>query len=40
MSISEFDPGCDVRDASLQLLGWFVEYVLLRSRENEPRQRE
>jgi arginase family enzyme len=29
-SISEFDPGRDVRDASLELLGWLVEYVLLK----------
>jgi arginase family enzyme len=29
-SISEFDPGRDVRDTSLNLLGWLVEYVLLR----------
>lgn len=33
MSISEFDPGRDVRDASLNLLGWLVEWVLLRECE-------
>jgi agmatinase len=31
MSISEFDPGRDVRDVSLNLLGWLVEYVLLKA---------
>jgi agmatinase len=30
VSVSEFDPGRDVRDAGLELLGWLVEYVLLR----------
>ncbi len=30
VSISEFDPGRDVRDTGLQLLGWLVEYLLLR----------
>jgi arginase family enzyme len=30
LSVSEFDPGRDVRDTGLQLLGWLVEYVLLR----------
>jgi len=30
MSVSEFDPGRDVRDAGLNLLGWLVEWVLLR----------
>ena len=30
LSVSEFDPGRDVRDAGLELLGWLVEYVLLR----------
>ena len=30
LSISEFDPGRDVRDAGLNLLGWLVEHVLLR----------
>jgi len=30
MSISEFDPGRDVRDAGLNLLGWLIEFVLLR----------
>ncbi|MBX9623113.1 MAG: arginase family protein, partial [Gemmataceae bacterium] len=34
-SVSEFDPGRDVRDASLNLLGWLVEYVLLKKGENK-----
>ena len=29
-SISEFDPAADVRDTSLQLLGWLLEFVLLK----------
>jgi agmatinase len=29
-SVSEFDPGRDVRDASLNLLGWLIEWVLLK----------
>ena len=29
-SISEFDPGRDVRDTSLNLLGWLVEWLLLK----------
>ena len=33
LSVSEFDPGRDVRDAGLQLLGWLVERVLLRVHE-------
>ncbi len=35
LSISEFDPGRDTRDAGLNLLGWLLEYVLLQV--NEPR---
>jgi len=31
LSMSEFDPGRDVRDTSLNLLGWLVEWVLLRA---------
>jgi|SRR5579883_208420 len=31
VSISEFDPGRDTRDTSLNLLGWLVEYVLLKA---------
>jgi arginase family enzyme len=31
VSVSEFDPGRDVRDQSLNLLGWLVEYVLLKA---------
>jgi arginase family enzyme len=31
VSVSEFDPGRDVRDASLNLLGWLIEYVLLKA---------
>jgi arginase family enzyme len=30
LSISEFDPGRDVRDTGLNLLGWLIEWVLLR----------
>jgi arginase family enzyme len=30
VSVSEFDPGRDVRDAALNLLGWLVEHLLLR----------
>ncbi|HEV3384336.1 MAG TPA: arginase family protein [Gemmata sp.] len=30
LSVSEFDPGRDVRDTGLSLLGWLVEYVLLK----------
>ena len=30
VSISEFDPGRDKRDASLNLLGWLLEWVLLK----------
>jgi arginase family enzyme len=29
LSVSEFDPGRDTRDASLNLLGWLIEYVML-----------
>jgi len=32
-SISEFDPGRDNRDQSLNLLGWLVEFVLLKVHE-------
>lgn len=31
MSITEFDPGRDARDQSLNLLGWLVEHVLLKA---------
>jgi arginase family enzyme len=30
LSVSEFDPGRDVRDAGLNLLGWLLEFVLLK----------
>jgi arginase family enzyme len=30
LSVSEFDPGRDVRDTGLNLLGWLIEFVLLR----------
>lgn len=33
VSISEFDPGCDVRDQTLNLLGWLTERVLLKKFE-------
>lgn len=31
VSVSEFDPGRDARDTGLNLLGWLVEYVLLKA---------
>ena len=31
MSATEFDPGRDARDAGLNLLGWLVEYTLLKA---------
>jgi arginase family enzyme len=33
LSVSEFDPGRDVRDATLNLLGWLLERVLLKRYE-------
>jgi agmatinase len=36
LSVSEFDPGRDVRDTGLQLLGWLVEFVLLRVHTPPP----
>ncbi len=30
LSVSEFDPGRDARDAGLNLLGWLVEWALLK----------
>jgi agmatinase len=33
LSVSEFDPGRDHRDQSLQLLGWLLEWVLLKNCE-------
>jgi arginase family enzyme len=30
-SVSEFDPGRDMRDTSLNLLGWLIEYALLKA---------
>jgi arginase family enzyme len=33
LSVSEFDPGRDLRDTGLNLLGWLIEYVLLRVHE-------
>ena len=32
-SISEYDPGRDVRDTTLNLLGWLMEHVLLKRHE-------
>jgi agmatinase len=29
-SLSEFDPGRDLRDASLNLIGWLIEWMLLK----------
>lgn len=31
MSVTEFDPGRDLRDTGLNLLGWLVEYTLLKA---------
>lgn len=31
LSVTEFDPGRDVRDTGLNLLGWLVEYTLLKA---------
>lgn len=36
LSVSEFDPGRDTRDASLNLLGWLIEYVLLKAATRMP----
>jgi agmatinase len=36
ISISEFTPGRDVRDASLNFLGWLLEWLLLKRFEKEP----
>jgi agmatinase len=33
LSVSEFDPGRDVRDTSLNLLGWLLEWVLLKEKQ-------
>jgi agmatinase len=33
VSISEFDPGRDLRDSSVNLLGWLVEFMLLKRSE-------
>jgi arginase family enzyme len=33
VSVSEFDPGRDVRDTGLNLLGWLLERVLLKKHE-------
>lgn len=33
VSVSEFDPGRDVRDATLNLLGWLAERIVLRRHE-------
>lgn len=35
VSISEFDPGRDVRDTSLNLLGWLIEWLLLKRYEGK-----
>lgn len=39
MSISEFDPGRDEKDRSLRLLGWLVEWVLLKHCEGKKTSR-
>ncbi len=36
VSITEYDPGRDTRDTGLNLLGWLVEYVLLKAAERAP----
>lgn len=36
LSVSEFDPGRDLRDTGLNLLGWLLEYVLLKRHEPTP----
>lgn len=36
VSLSEFDPGRDVRDQSLHMLGWFMEYLLLQAVQCHP----
>ena len=33
LSVSEFDPGRDVRDTTLNLFGWLVERLLLKRYE-------
>ncbi len=33
LSISEYDPGRDVRDTTLNLLGWLTEWILLKRHE-------
>ncbi|HJZ56265.1 MAG TPA: arginase family protein [Gemmataceae bacterium] len=33
LSVSEFDPGRDFRDTGLNLLGWLIEFVLLKRHE-------
>jgi hypothetical protein len=35
-SVSEFDPGRDSRDTSLNLLGWLIEYTLLKAATRTP----
>ena len=35
LSVSEFDPGRDIRDGGLNLLGWFLEFMLLRVGERK-----
>lgn len=36
LSVSEFDPGRDLRDTGLNLLGWLVEWVLLKAATRTP----
>jgi arginase family enzyme len=36
VSVSEFDPGRDVRDQSLHMLGWFIEHLLLQAAQRQP----
>jgi agmatinase len=37
LSISEYSPGRDVRESSLNFLGWFLEWALLKRYETERR---
>ncbi len=36
VSLSEFDPGRDVREQSLHMLGWFIEHLLLQAAQCQP----
>lgn len=36
VSISEFDPGRDIRESSLNLLGWLIEWMLIKTLTDAP----